>query len=264
MTARIRTGLAKVVLAAALVFSGSLLGNLTLANQSAVANCGSGTVDAGSFFFLRPWYAGLTQGVGGSLCRPVMTDGAVTASDEIALSTFIWRLAFNIADIILGIIAYAAVFFVLYGGFNIVFSGGDTGKVAKGKTTIANALVGVAIALSASGIVRFVNDTLLGSGGSIQFDPATGQPLPGAGGADTQAVWVSATEGIMRLAVIVAVMMVAWGGVKYSTSAGDPQAMAKAKNTIVFALIGAVVMLFASFAVGLIFTAVTGQDPTFN
>jgi len=43
----------------------------------------------------------------------------------------------------------------------------------------------------------------------------------------------------------VAVIIIVIGGIKYSTSQGDPQATSKAKGTIIYALVGLVVSIFA-------------------
>ena len=52
----------------------------------------------------------------------------------------------------------------------------------------------------------------------------------------------------------IAVMMVVIGGLKYSSSQGDPQAVSKAKNTIIYAIVGLVVSIFSltivSFTIG--------------
>jgi cytochrome bd-type quinol oxidase subunit 2 len=44
---------------------------------------------------------------------------------------------------------------------------------------------------------------------------------------------------------VVAVIMVIWGGFSFVTSAGDPQKSAKARNTILYALIGLVIVAMA-------------------
>jgi hypothetical protein len=160
-----------------------------------------------------------------------------------ALSTFIWRLVLNIADMLLGIIAYAAVFFVLWGGFNIVFSSGDPAKLAKGKSTISNALMGMALALTSGGIVRFVNDTLGSNVQNIVYDPYD-NPIPV--GVNTDRVWANATSALMMVAAFGAILM--------------PQATAKAKNTIIFALVGAIIMFLTGVIIRTVFTVVTGDD----
>jgi len=52
----------------------------------------------------------------------------------------------------------------------------------------------------------------------------------------------------------IAVMMVVIGAIKYGSSQGDPSAISSAKNTILYAIIGLVVSIFAvsivSFVVG--------------
>lgn len=44
---------------------------------------------------------------------------------------------------------------------------------------------------------------------------------------------------------VLAVIMLIWGGIKYATSAGDANKVTAAKNTIMYAVIGLVVALFA-------------------
>lgn len=44
---------------------------------------------------------------------------------------------------------------------------------------------------------------------------------------------------------VLAVIMLIWGGIKYATSAGDANKVTSAKNTIMYALIGLVVAIFA-------------------
>lgn len=44
---------------------------------------------------------------------------------------------------------------------------------------------------------------------------------------------------------VVAVIMIIWAGIQYTTSAGDSSKVATAKNTIVYAVIGLIVAIFA-------------------
>ena len=48
---------------------------------------------------------------------------------------------------------------------------------------------------------------------------------------------------------IVAVIMIIWGGFKYITSGGDSSNVSSAKNTIIYAIIGLVVVALAQFIV---------------
>lgn len=44
---------------------------------------------------------------------------------------------------------------------------------------------------------------------------------------------------------IISVVMLIWGGIRYATSAGDSNKVTAAKNTILYAVIGLVVAIFA-------------------
>lgn len=54
---------------------------------------------------------------------------------------------------------------------------------------------------------------------------------------------------LLRLAGLVAVGFVAWGGIKYLTSRGEPSELAAAKQTITNALVGVVIAMVATSVV---------------
>ena len=62
--------------------------------------------------------------------------------------------------------------------------------------------------------------------------------------------------GVVQLAMIilgaVAVIMIIIGGVKYTISQGDNAAVASAKNTILYSVIGLVVAIFATAIIGFV------------
>ena len=62
----------------------------------------------------------------------------------------------GVFDIILFLGGVLAVIMVIYGGFKFVTSTGEPQKIAAGRTTIINALVGLGIAIIASQIVGFI------------------------------------------------------------------------------------------------------------
>jgi hypothetical protein len=62
----------------------------------------------------------------------------------------------SILNWIFGIIGIVAVVMVIYGGFNLMTSAGDPGKVKKGKNTILYGIIGLVISLLAFAIVNFV------------------------------------------------------------------------------------------------------------
>lgn len=56
---------------------------------------------------------------------------------------------------------------------------------------------------------------------------------------------------------VVAVVMIIWGGLRYITSGGDSAKITSAKNTIIYALIGLVVVALAQFIVKFVLAKVT-------
>ena len=67
--------------------------------------------------------------------------------------------------------------------------------------------------------------------------------------------WLIAVAGldiVLRLAGMVAVAFIIWGGFTYITSQGEPEKLVEARKTIVNALIGAAIAVMATAAVGFI------------
>ena len=56
---------------------------------------------------------------------------------------------------------------------------------------------------------------------------------------------------------VVAVIMVIWGGFSYVTSAGDPQKAAKGRMTIVYALVGLIIVALAQVIVKFVLNKIT-------
>ena len=67
----------------------------------------------------------------------------------------------------------------------------------------------------------------------------------GGGESDMQDVVRNVLSAIFGFIGIIAAVMIIIGGVKYSTSAGDPGKVQSAKNTIMFSIIGLIVALSA-------------------
>ena len=58
-------------------------------------------------------------------------------------------------------VAYAAVGFIIWGGFKYTKSQGDPGKLNEAKGAITNALIGLGIALGSVAIVEFIQSRIL-------------------------------------------------------------------------------------------------------
>lgn len=55
-----------------------------------------------------------------------------------------------------------------------------------------------------------------------------------------------------ELAGIVAIVMIIIGGIQYATSDGDPTKLTRAKNTIVYSLVGLILIIMAAAITGFI------------
>ena len=64
---------------------------------------------------------------------------------------------------------------------------------------------------------------------------------------------------ILYVVGILSVVMMIFGGIQYTTSAGDQAKVTKAKNTILYGLVGLVVSLLAVAIVNFVINAVTGN-----
>ena len=84
-------------------------------------------------------------------------------------------------------------------------------------------------------------------------DPLTGKCLPEAHSInDFWAIGLAAVDILLRIGGLVAVVYVIYGGFLYMTSQGEPDRTSAAKNTILNALIGVVIILIAIVAVNFI------------
>lgn len=90
--------------------------------------------------------------------RGVVEYNATSASCEVVIEeiTDFVKIPLNALEILIQAVAYAAVGFVLWGGFKYMKSQGDPGKISEAKTAIINAVTGLGIALASVAIVEFV------------------------------------------------------------------------------------------------------------
>ncbi len=63
---------------------------------------------------------------------------------------------------------------------------------------------------------------------------------------------------LLYIVGILSVIMLIWGGIRYTTSAGDAGKVTSAKNTILYALIGLIVAVLAYAIVQFVFSQASG------
>lgn len=106
-----------------------------------------------TFLGLKPWYHYLKLNTNCDITgfRIFPTD---TSSSDIPL------VALAVVDDLLRIAGLAALIFVLYGAVRYIASQGNPEETAKAQSTIINALIGLAIATVAVGVVSFLGNKI--------------------------------------------------------------------------------------------------------
>jgi hypothetical protein len=132
------------------------------------AKFGPGAADASgrecksSFLGFPAWYDGLPRKEG--TCNIAMSekiekneqgqDEEVT--NEGSLQNFILLIALNVIEIGLRLVGYAAVGFIIYGGFKYLTSAGSADRVTAGRKIILNAIIGLVLSFFSVAIVNLV------------------------------------------------------------------------------------------------------------
>ena len=106
---------------------------------------------------------------------------------------------------------------------------GDPAKLAKGKKTVTNAVIGMAIVMLASLISGAVSDVISQAKGGDFVKELL----------NTAFVWGG----------IIAVIMMIWGGIQYVTSTGNPTAAKKGRDTVLYSAVGLLIVILAAVIV---------------
>ncbi len=80
------------------------------------------------------------------------------------------QIIMDVVNVILGLLGIVAVLIILYGGWLWMTAAGEPEKINKAKQTLISAGIGLAIILSALGIVNFVIRSLLEATGSVRTE----------------------------------------------------------------------------------------------
>jgi hypothetical protein len=104
--------------------------------SAAVTNC------EGRILGIPPWYRGLTKN------NPPTCD-LKSPNDVGGIANYIWRIVLNGVEMAIVVVAYIAIFFLLYGGFLYLTGGALPAQLEKARKTITNAIIGLVIAMAA-------------------------------------------------------------------------------------------------------------------
>ena len=191
-----------------------------------------------SILGIPPWYRGLTKKDSTGDCT-IMSPNEVSFDEKTALSVYIWKIVLNIIQIGLVLAGWIALFFIMYGGFMFITSGGNASQVEKARKSIFNAVIGLIISLGAIAITNLAFG-LLGD--------ATAPNSYGVPQINADDLVKNIVNFVYYIAGIVAVMVIVVAGIMYATSLGDAGRIARAKNMILYSIIG-IVVLIAAFAI---------------
>ena len=171
------------------------------------------------FLGMKPWYCGVDD----------------NPSSPEALKSNAQQIALNIMEDIATIATYLVIGFVIFGGYLYMFSYGDPVKAANGKKTITRAFIGLAITMLAKVILGAMH-AALGESFGEGVNCATQECISG------DELVRSAIDWFIGMAGIVAAIFIVVGGWGYMTSQGDPGKLQKAKATLIYALIGLLIV----------------------
>lgn len=191
-------------------------------------------------FFSSPFTHAETKGLGS--CRVLLgltswdCNINQNAATEGELTSNLVLIATNILNDLTIVAAYIVLGFVIYGGYQYMFSSGDVGKTAAAKRTLTNAFIGLAIVMSASIIFGAIRVALIGNN-SLTDDTIKN--------INADELVTSLIQWVVGISGVVAAIFLVLGGASYMTSSGDTTKLQKAKNTILYAIIGLVVVALA-------------------
>lgn len=207
-----------------------------------------------TFLFFKPWYAGICTGSGKDtelmpVCEKDAADcKSVHGDNYVSLATFVWTIVLNVLFDLTLVIGYLAMMMMVYGGYQYIMSQGDPAKMAKGKKTLVTAVTGVVLGLSASVLVNVII-------GILGINREAGINQAGDWNKDR-------LSGIFNYAYImagvVAVVFIIKGGIDYMLSAGDPAKASKAMRSLIYAVVGLVIVILAAVITNFIVSSVSG------
>lgn len=204
-----------------------------------------------TFLGLEPWYHYLTVQYDKTTkaCE-------VTSFQLLGSHSGILLVLLAVVDDLLRIAGLVAVFFVIYAGIRYITSQGSPDQTSQALSTLINALIGLAIALVAIGLVSYLGSQIGTGNGSNGTVVAGGKlnlsSLPNPTGAASGSIIQTVLQIVFALVGALSFLFIVIGGMKYIFSSGDPKSTSQAQGTIIYALVGLVVAIVAESIVSLV------------
>lgn len=164
---------------------------------------------------------------------------AITLGKSLSLSGLTFADLFtNIGTFLTGLVAALALIAIVWGGVMYILSLGDESRSARAKQIILYAILGLLIAGIASIIIDIVQ--------CIYTQTEGCQPTRIIN------IILNAANVLLAPAGVIAFAALIYGGYLYMTSGGDESRASRAKNTIVYALLGLAVIGIAGIVVNVV------------
>lgn len=201
-------------------------------DYEAGGNCG-----APAFLGFRAWFDGLCDKQKNEINLPEGPNQTVT---------FVWIVAMNVLCDLFVAVGYLSLGFVIYGGYLYIVSQGDPSRAMRGQKTLTSAVIGTVLALLATVIVNTAK-IVIGISSNAWKQPEFVQSQIQNG-----FTWAYTAAGI------VAVVFIVRGGVAFLISQGDPAKIQQAKRSIIYAVVGLIIVLLAAVITTFITTSTNG------
>jgi uncharacterized membrane protein YqhA len=180
---------------------------------------------------------------------------AVTDINSIptAFGTAIGSLVGNVTGVLVGLAVTVTILVIVYGGYQYFFGG--LGAKTEGRANIEKGVTGLVVVLLANFITSTVNSLF----GDVETN-ADFADLPGDFGRIVGGILNNATDTLLLLAGLFAVLVIIYGGYQFFIST-LPEQKANGKGTITNGVIGLVVVIIAKPIVTLIQVTLNATDP---
>ena len=244
-----KTFLKKILASFAILITVATSVSLIAPTPSIAANSEPMNFSCRNFLGMTSWDCGISNFEDG---------GGSEANQDILVNNVIIILANILGDLSV-LAAYLVLGYVIYGGYMYIFSSGDPGKAQNGKKTLSRAFIGLAIVVLTNVILNAIRFAFMNNGqtwADCALETASAECLAPTSVIENALQWFVGTSGVVALIFVVV------GGIGYITSAGDPGKLQKAKSTIMYALIGLVIVALAELLVSFISGIIHRADPS--
>jgi hypothetical protein len=177
------------------------------------------------FFFFPRWWEYLNG----------HTDALGNCAPTINLPNGLWLIGLAVLDMLLALAGFVAVISIIIAGVQLILTEGSPEKATNARSRLINSLIGLAIAASATGLVRLVGNAIQGGNG-------TGLPHVNPTNNHLQ----SLLNVAFAIFGAVAFLFLLLAGLRFITSGDNTNKVAEARRQIIYALAGLLLIALAS------------------